>query len=124
MSSSARKLRVSAPAETDIEDVLEWSDDHFGELARARYAALIAAALRAIAEDCERVGVTERPDLGKGVLTYHLHFSRKLVPALRSRVQAPRHLLVFRLAEDGAIEVARLLHDSMELERHLPRDSA
>jgi plasmid stabilization system protein ParE len=30
---------------------------------------------------------------------------------------------VFRLAEDGAIEVARLLHDSMELERHLPRDS-
>jgi toxin ParE1/3/4 len=123
MASSARRLRVSALAESDIEDVLEWSNNEFGELARARYAMLIAGALRAIAEDSDRVGVNERPDLGKGVLTYHLHFSRKLVPGARSRVQAPRHLFVFRLAKDGAIEVARLLHDSMELERHLPRDS-
>jgi len=123
MSSSARRLRVSAPAESDIEDVLESSNDQFGELVRARYALLIAGALRAIAEDCDRVGVNERPDLGKGVLTYHLHFSRKRVPDARSRVQAPRHLFVFRLAEDGATEVARLLHDSMQLERHLPRKS-
>lgn len=32
-----------------------------------------------------------------------------------------RHFVVFRVAEGQILEVLRLLHDSMDLARHLPR---
>jgi toxin ParE1/3/4 len=31
-----------------------------------------------------------------------------------------RHLVVFRMADAQAIDVIRLLHDSMDLAKHLP----
>ena len=31
-----------------------------------------------------------------------------------------RHLVVFRMADGQAIDVIRLLHDSMDLAKHLP----
>ncbi len=31
-----------------------------------------------------------------------------------------RHLVVFRIADGQAIDVIRLLHDSMDLAKHLP----
>jgi len=39
------------------------------------------------------------------------------------RVRRPRHLLLFRIGTDVAIEIVRLLRDAMELERHVPRAS-
>jgi toxin ParE1/3/4 len=38
------------------------------------------------------------------------------------RVKTPRHFLVYRLATPECIEVGRVLHDSMDLTRHLPHD--
>lgn len=36
------------------------------------------------------------------------------------RVQKPRHFLLIRISADGDLEIARVLHDSMELSRYLP----
>ncbi len=113
-----RRLRLSRPAEADIATILSWSQAQFGKVAAERYAALIAAALRDVALDPARVGAEERPELGAGLMSYHLFFSRK--SAARGAVRMPRHLVLCRLEPDGAVAVGRVLHDAMELSRHLP----
>jgi toxin ParE1/3/4 len=78
-------------------------------------------ALRDIADDPERAGSTERPELSTGARTYHLRFSRDRVGA-GGAVKNPRHFLLFRQRDAGVLEVARVLHDAWELQRHLPED--
>jgi toxin ParE1/3/4 len=75
--------------------------------------------MRDIAEDPDRPGSTEHPEvLAEGVRTYHLEFSRGRVSG--GRVKEPRHFLVYRRRPDGLVEVARVLHDTRDLSRHLP----
>jgi toxin ParE1/3/4 len=122
----ALRLRISSAAKADIEDLLAWSEQRFGVAARRRYEALLTCALRDVAEDGSRPGVRARPELGAGVFSYHLFFSRKraargsAVPAIGA-VQQPRHLVVWRIAEPGFADILRVLHDAMEISRHVPR---
>ena len=117
-------MRLSARAQADISAVLRWSEDEFGASARERSAALISTALTDLAGDPGRSGVRERPELGAGLMSYHLHFSRRHVAATAGVVRRPRHLLLYRLEPDGVVAVGRLLHDVMELARHLPAREA
>jgi toxin ParE1/3/4 len=109
---------LADPAKRDLAEVMEWSVREFGERAALRYDALIRQALKDIAADPERAGSKERPELMiKGARTYHLQFSRTRVRG--ARVRKPRHFLLYRWA-GGAVELARILHDSRDLQRHLP----
>ena len=56
-------------------------------------------------------------------MTYHLLYSRDRVPKATGRVGKPRHFLLFRIATDGCLEIGRVLHDSMDLKRHVPDGS-
>jgi toxin ParE1/3/4 len=38
------------------------------------------------------------------------------------RGRRARHLILFRVVPDGAVEVLRFLHDAMDLPRYLPAD--
>ena len=63
----------------------------------------------------------ERPEVMiEGARTYHLSLSRRRVS--RPGVKEPRHFLLYRLRGEGVIEVARILHDGRDLQRHLPED--
>jgi toxin ParE1/3/4 len=105
----------------DIREILRWSERKFGKAAQARYRALIKQAVRDIAEDPERPGSKERPELMvAGARTYHLQFSKSR--ATGSVVKEPRHILLYRRHADGAIEVARVLDDVRDLQRHLPQE--
>lgn len=114
------QYRLSPLAERDLEAILAWSHEHFGEQGRLRYEALIVRAILDVADDPRRPGCRSRPELASGVLTYHLFHSRDHVPRAQGRVRKPRHLLVVRVAADGALEIGRVLHDTMDLARHLP----
>lgn len=116
------RYRLSPLAEQDLEAVLGWSQERFGERGRLRYEALLVRAILDIAEDPERPGCHPRPELAPGAMTYHLLYSRDHVPRATGRVRKPRHFLLFRFARDGALEIGRVLHDSMDLARHLPED--
>jgi toxin ParE1/3/4 len=107
------RLRLSALAQADIVQVLSWSSQRHGDLAEARYERLISAALRDLIADPFRPGSTARSELGVGVRTYHLRHSRK-----QAGVARPRHLILYRMIEGPVVEVGRVLHDAMELERH------
>ena len=110
-----RQHRLSQSAETDIDEILAWSLANFGEPARLRYAALIAAGIRDVSEDPERVGAKSRPELGSGVFAWHLRLSRDKSKA--GPVHEPRHFLVYRF-DENLVTIGRLLYDAMDLARH------
>jgi toxin ParE1/3/4 len=112
--------RLSAAAEEDIIQLLAYTQDRFGEIARRRYEALLAAGLRDIASDPERRGSVARAELGAGVRSYHLRHSRNRARTPDGLVRQPRHVLLYRIARPDLIGVGRVLHDAMEVDRHLP----
>lgn len=112
------RYRLSAAAQDDLLGILAWSQQQFGDLARLRYEALVATALRDVAAQPERVGSAPRPELGAGVRSWHLRLSRERARTDTGVVHRPRHFLVYR-TEPGVLVVGRVLHDAMELAQHL-----
>ena len=114
-----KHVRLTSPAQRDLSGVMEWTVQQFGERAALRYDALIKQALKDIGADPERPGSKERPEIMiEGARTYHLEFSRTRV--IGPSVKEPRHFLLYRRRAHGVIEVARILPDSCDLQRHLP----
>jgi toxin ParE1/3/4 len=114
-----REVRITAAARKDILALMHWSLREFGPNAARRYDTLLAQALSDVAEDAERAGVRQRPELAKGILVYHLELSRGRVKDALGMVHHPRHFLVYRL-QDDIVEILRVLHDARELHRHVP----
>ena len=114
-------ITIAPAAERDIESILAWTHEHFGERARLRYEALLSQAIADVADDPDRAGSDLRPEIAADARTYHLWHSRNRV-APTGRVKDPRHFPLYRTRSNGRLEIGRVLHDSMDLERHLPDD--
>jgi len=117
------RYRLSDAAQSDILDILAWSQEQFGDGARTRYEALIVAALRDIATQPDRPGSLERPEVGTAVRSWHLRRSRERARTETGVVQSPRHFLIYRVEPDLVV-VGRVLHDAMELVRHLDPETS
>lgn len=87
-----------------------------------RYAKLIKTAIEEIAADSEAAGSESRPEIAENCRTYHLFHCRKKAGARENRINKPRHLLLYRVGKAGALEISRVLHDSMELDQHIPKE--
>jgi toxin ParE1/3/4 len=111
------RLRLSAPARADIAEILAWTVRQFGILAQERYARLLEAALADLQAEPQRTGSVARPEIGGAVRSYHLRHSKK-----GTKVARPRHLILYRIGDDGTVEIGRVLHDAMELDRHAQFD--
>ena len=106
-------VRLTAAAEADYQDILRWTLARFGEAQARAYAESLSAALQALTAGPKVVGARARNDIARGLFTLHV---------ARNGRQG-RHFVVFRIgSEQGreVIEVLRLLHDAMDLQRHLP----
>ena len=110
-------LVLSGAAQQDIAQILEWTQEAFGDVGRTRYENLISTALIDLRADPTRAGVRQRDDIGNSICTYHLASSRKRTTTSK-QVAKPRHLVLFRVKKN-VIEVARLLHDAMDFVQHL-----
>jgi toxin ParE1/3/4 len=117
-----RTFRLSKAAQGDIVDILGWTQENFGNEARLRYLVLIVTALKDIAADSERNGSVPRPELGTGVRSYHLLHSRQRARHVSGVVHRPRHFLLYKVISIETIGIGRILHDAMEVARHLPPD--
>lgn len=97
-------------AERDFFSILRWTVEQFGKRQARVYETALRSALKALASGPSALGCRARPELGADVASLHVaRHGRK-----------GRHQLVFRTHEkDGVIEVLRILHDSMDLGRHL-----
>jgi toxin ParE1/3/4 len=118
------KAVLSPEARRDLRDALRWSETKFGHDAKMRYEALIVQALRDIESEPARHGSVERSEIMiEEARTYHIRFSRDRAKTGLSVVHNPRHFILYRRREDrNLIDIARILHDGRDLQRHLPED--
>jgi toxin ParE1/3/4 len=104
------KLRFSRAAIRDMEAVLAYTLERFGERKCEQYKFLIRQALADVAADPHHHNARHRPEIHPDARTFHI--SRRGKPA--------RHFLLYRITAEHYVDIGRLLHDSMELNRHLP----
>jgi toxin ParE1/3/4 len=109
-------LELSGLAQNDVARILVWTQEAFGDTGRVRYEKLIFTALSDLRTNPVRTGVQPREDIGLAVRGYHLASGRKRVSG-SSQVAKPRHWVFFRVKQD-VVQVARLLHDSMDFSQH------
>ena len=106
-------VRLTSAAKADFEEILRWTAEHLGETQAEAYAETLLDAIEALGTGPDAVGARARDELAKGVFTLH---------AARGGRKA-RHFIVFRVASkrgDRSVEILRILHDAMDLRRHLP----
>ena len=103
-------VRLVAVSERDYLEVIQRSAQDFGPLQAEVYAQTLALALDALRENGPlTIGVKPREEIGAGIFTLHAaRFKRKA-----------SHFLVFRILEIRTIEVLRILHERMDLARHI-----
>ena len=108
------KIRFSKSVTRDIETALAFTRERFGKEQYEIYKQLIRTTLRDLLTDPYRPGARWREELHPAARVYHL--SR--------RGKQARHYFVYRVFEDGTIAMSRMLHDAMDLRRHLPEGFA
>ena len=116
------RYEITPAAEREIESILLWTYEQFGAKARQRYEALLIRAIEDVAKDPARTGSCLRPEIAADLRTYHLWQSRSRVKTAVARVKHPRHFLLYRVRVDGVVEIGRVLHDSMDIERQLSEE--
>jgi toxin ParE1/3/4 len=99
-------------AQADFYDIISWTAEQFGELQARRYEATITQALAALIDGPNRIGARTRGDILPELMSLHVARAGN----------KGRHFILFRLTGDEGeetIEVLRILHDAMDLARHV-----
>lgn len=101
------KPQLARLAQRDYANIAEWTEENFGVRQADVYAELIDNALDRLAADPFALPSRNRDtDLGNGYRTIRI-------------AKQGRHILVYRIEAERVL-IVRILHDSMELSRHLP----
>ncbi|HVC97499.1 MAG TPA: type II toxin-antitoxin system RelE/ParE family toxin [Pirellulales bacterium] len=117
------EVTIAPKARSDIASILAWTEENLGPRTSKRYGKLIATAIEQVAVNPALAGGTKRAEIVGDYRTYHLFFSRKAAGRAGDRIRHPRHFLVYRVSDANVVEIARVLHDSMELPAHLPEEN-
>lgn len=104
-------VRLSNTAEADYDDILRWTKGRFGAVQAASYGNLLATTLARLERGPTIDGTRQRDEIGASLRT--LHMGRR-----------GRHIILFRVSSepDWTIDVLRILHDAMDLARHVQRE--
>ena len=105
--------RLIRSAEDDIDRILLGGAAEWGLAAAARYNRLMLTTFAALGAVPDLRGSRAVPGVA-GVRAYHLRLCRKRIKQ-GGRVGQPRHLVVYRVARDGVVEIIGLAHDRMLL---------
>ena len=104
------RVRLGAAAEVDFANILKWTTENFGARQSRVYRDTLVQAIGELANGPDVVGSRARDEIMAGLRTLHV--------ARRSR--RGRHLLMYRAAPNSTVEIVRILHDRMDLRRHVP----
>jgi toxin ParE1/3/4 len=111
------RYRLSRLAEVDLLQILSTSEERWGVEGRRRYAAVIASAMRKVADDPKGPATRNRSELLTGSRSMHLRYAR--IPSPEDRVRNPVHVLYYRLVAPDLVEILRVLHERMDPSRHM-----
>ena len=104
------RVRLGVAAELDFANILKWTAENFGARQSRLYRDTLVQAIGELANGPDVAGSKARDEIKRGLRTLHI--------ARRGR--RGRHFLLYRVAAGRIIEIGRILHDSMDLQRHLP----
>ena len=107
--------RLAGAAEADFEAILLWTLEHFGDAQTRADSDILSAAVHSLNGGPEQPGIKARPEIGRDLFTLHTARCGR----------RGRHFVSFRADAGSAtrqIDVLRILHDSMDLARHVPGD--
>ena len=109
MSDESWLVRLSERASADFHDILEWTARRFGERQARAYETVLIDAIARLRGGPEVLGARARAEIAPGRQTFHLS-------------RPGRHIVVFHVADrqNREIDVLRILHESMDIPRHLP----
>ncbi len=103
-------FRLSARARRDLDQALDYSLQHYGPAAAARYELLLITAMREVGDQPDLPG--SRPvSRSPGLRSYLVSYSRPRLPS-RQRVRNPVHRLVYRVTQEGMVEILAIIGDS------------
>jgi toxin ParE1/3/4 len=111
------RFRVSKLAQSDLARILAASEYRWGPEGRRRYAALIEAAMRQVADEPEGAVTRDRNSLRSGTRSLHLRYVRAGSP--EAKVKNPVHILDYRSVHPELVEIIRVLHERMDPGRHI-----
>jgi toxin ParE1/3/4 len=105
-------VRLMERAEQDLGEILDWTVENFGPNQAETYRETLLAAIGELRAGPSLLGVKKRDDIFPGLNTL----------PVAGHGRHGRHFVLFRVApdEDRVVEILRLLHDSMDLARHVP----
>ncbi len=104
------RIRLGAAAELDFANLLKWTAENFGVRQSRIYRDTAVQAISELADGPDVAGSKARDEIMPGLRTLHV--------ARHGR--RGRHFLMYRVAPGGIIEIGRILHDGMDLQRHVP----
>jgi len=103
------RVRLGAAAELDFANVLKWTAENFGVRQSRVYRDTLVHAIGELANGPNVAGSKARDEIMPGLRTLHV--------ARHGR--RGRHFLMYRAAPKSTIEIVRILHDKMDLQRHI-----
>lgn len=106
------KISLSEDADVDIQNILENTLKDFGANQVLIYSSLIESAISDLEKEPYNIVSHLREEIALGARTYHI----------RHAGGKASHFILYRVNEDiKQIEIARVLHQKMDLKRHIPK---
>jgi toxin ParE1/3/4 len=103
------RVRLSDEARLDFANILRWTTKKFGTGQARLYRNTLVTTIGALGGGPDLPGAKLRDDIMPGLRILHV--------ARHGR--RGRHFVMYRVSGDLIIEIARILHDQMDLQRHV-----
>ena len=104
------RVRLGAAAELDFANIIKWTTENFGERQSRIYRDVLVQAIGELGDGPDVAGSKAQGEIVSGLRTLHI--------ARHGRRGS--HFLMYRVTPGMTIEIVRILHDRMDLQRHLP----
>lgn len=105
---------LSPAAQTEVHQILDWTEVHFGTTMADRYESLIKRAILDVVRSPNCRESVDRSEFLDGLRSYHIRYSRLRIKPKKDIVQHPRHVLYYRVLTSGVVEILRIFHDAMD----------
>jgi len=104
------RVRLGAAAEVDFANILGWTAEKFGARQSRVYRNTLVQAIGELSDGPDIAGSKPRDEIMPGLRTLHV--------ARHGRRGS--HFLMYRAGPRSTIEIVRILHERMDLQRHTP----
>jgi toxin ParE1/3/4 len=104
------RVRLGAAAEVDFANIIKWTSQNFGARQSRIYRDTLVHPIGELAAGPDVAGSKPRDEIMPGLRTLHVaRYGRR-----------GSHFVMYRAAPKDTIEIVRILHDRMDLQRHGP----